>query len=337
MKRIDFENHFYLPELLTVLSKRKGTYPWFDPEEKAFYWHDEVKQPVGNRLWIIEAPIEKRIEWMDESHIDCAVLSAAPGIEELDIETAKDIAAKTNKAIYDYTKQYPGRFYGSATLPVGDIEASCKELERCVKEYGFVSWMAYSNFGKTSPDEERYLPIFEKAQELGIYVYLHPHVPDYYRLRGLDWPFASAIMGYTVDTQITTMRMICTGLFDKCPELNMMLGHLGEAFPFLLERIDNRLNVNAKVTPHITMKKSVKYYFENNILVSTSGNASREAFECTKQVIGIDRMFLGTDMPFEEAKEMVNFLDSIPLSIEDREKLYFRNAEKLFNKSLGQY
>lgn len=329
MKRIDFENHFYIPEFIQAISKRSSC-PRYNAKEDFLYWSEYVKMPAGKLLEQLELSMERRVARIDEARIDTVVLSSAGGIEELDIETSKELATKTNDAIYAYMKRYPGRFYGSAILPVGDVNAACRELERCVKEYGFVAWHVHSNFGETAPDDPRYLPIFEKAQELGVYVYLHPQMPDLPRMRDLNFPFAGPALGFTVDAQTTILRMICTGMFDKVPELTVMLGHFGEAIPFLLDRIDNRLKFLP--APNITMKKNVKYYFDNNIMVSTSGNTSMAAFECTKQVLGIDRMVIGSDMPYENPNDMIDFLDTVSLTTEEREKLYFRNAEKLFIK-----
>ena len=328
MKRIDFENHLYAPDFFYAVAKAsRDHYPWYDEKEDYIHWSKYIKMTLSRCKESLLLPMEERLAWLDRAHIDTAVLCCSAGVEQLEGETAKEVAYKTNNYIYEHTKRFPNRFLGSAILPTGDIDASCRELERCVKELGFVAWHVHSNFGDSAPDDPRYLPIFEKAQELGVYVYLHPQMPEHPRMRDLEYGFAGAVLGFTQDTQITLLRMICTGLFDKVPELKMMVGHLGEGLPFLLERIDNRLKDNP--TECITMKKGVKEYFRNNILVSTSGNASKEAFECTKQVIGIDRMFIGSDMPYEKPEEMTVFLDSVSLTTEEREKLYFRNAEKL--------
>ena len=94
-----------------------------------------------------------------------------------------------------------------------------------------------------------------------------------------------------------------------------------------MDRLQSRIHVHP--VPAIKMEKDVKYYFENNILTSTSGNTSKEAFMLTKNVIGIDRMVIGSDTPFENGKEMTDFLDNIPLTVEERRKLYYENAEKI--------
>lgn len=110
-----------------------------------------------------------------------------------------------------------------------------------MKEYGFVSWHTHSNYGNTAPDDPRYLPLFRKAAELGVYVYLHPQLPEGSRYAGYGFTFAGPGLGFTVDTVTTLLRMVVSGLFDEIPSLRLVLGHLGEGLPFLLDRIENRI------------------------------------------------------------------------------------------------
>lgn len=141
----------------------------------------------------------------------------------------------------ELTRAHPGRLFGSAILPVKDVAAAERELERCVKEYGFVSWHTHSNYGNTAPDDPRYLPLFRNAAELGVYVYLHPQLPEGSRYAGYGFTFAGPGLGFTVDTVTTLLRMVVSGLFDEIPSLRLVLGHLGEGLPFLLDRIENRI------------------------------------------------------------------------------------------------
>ncbi|MBQ9980052.1 MAG: amidohydrolase [Oscillospiraceae bacterium] len=331
MKVIDFEYHGYIPEVLEAMSKRK-TYPIYDKEANFVHWTEHISQthaPLKRRL---ERRYDERVASMERDGIDVAVLSSSPGIEDLDFETAAELCRKTNDTIYEHMKRYPGKFYGSATLPVMNPQAACDELKRCVEELGFSAWHAHSNFAQSPADDPMYYPIYEMCEKLGVYIYLHPKMPDHERFRGFGFPFAGAAMGFTVDTQIVLIRLMLSGLFDRLPNLKIMLGHLGEALPFLLERIDGRLSSEA--CPGVEMTKSIGYYFENNILISTSGNMSAAAFQCAKTVMGIDRMFYGSDHPYEDPKDMRDFLAGLPLTDEERAKLYYQNGEKLLGIKL---
>lgn len=331
MKRIDFEYHFYIPEALEVMAraKEKGIYPWYDPVEKRMHWSEHISEPQAKLLPGLLCDFDDRVAYMDECGIDAAVLSSAPGVDELGSDSIP-LCRSINDNIYEHMKRYPGRFYGSAILPMHDVDAACTELKRCVNELGFVAWHTHSVFLNQGLDEDKFIPLFKLAADLGIYVYVHPRCSFNKRMLGFDFNLPGSGFGFTVDTQITIVRMMLKGIFDQIPDLKVMLGHLAEGFPFYLERMQSRLNLHP--VEAIKMEKSVKYYFEHNILASTSGNMSKEAFLLTKNIMGIDRMFIGSDVPFESGSEMLRFLDDIPLTVEEREKLYYKNAEKLLGK-----
>jgi len=214
-------------------------------------------------------------------------------------------------------------------LPTKDIEKALKEMERCVKELGFVCWHTHSNLRGACLDEPEFLPLFEKAAELGIYIYLHPNLPDMPELHKYGFTVAGPGVGFTVDTMLAVLKLLAGGVFDIVPETKMVIGHLGESIPFLMDRIDNRFNFipNTK----LKNKELPSYYFHKNIMVTTSGNMSKAAFECTKEVFGIENIMFGSDYAFEDAQEMVNFVTSLDLTTEERELLFYKNAEKLLH------
>ena len=326
MKLLDLENHFYDKSFYEAITDRKSL-PSHDKDSNTITWTDAIKVPQGKLGPPLLEVADGRIALMDKLGITTAVLSCSPGIEDLEAHEAIGLARKTNDVLYELTKKYPGRYLGSAILPVQDVEESCKELERCVKELGFVAWHVHSNFGDTTPDDPRYLPIFKKAAELDVYVYLHPQLPKDLRVGDLGFTVAGPGLGFTVDTMITITRMVVLGVFDEVPSLKVVLGHLGEALPFLLDRMDNRMKFVPN--PVAKNKHDFSYYFKNNIWVTTSGNMSKEAFACTVGVMGLDRVLFGSDHPYDSISEMVKFIKELPLGESDRQKLYFKNAEAL--------
>lgn len=326
MKRIDFENHFYDVSVLEALAER-SSYPIFHKAEDIISWEKGIDMPQQVLLPQLMEMGEKRLGLMDKYGITTAVISCSPGVEQLDSESSMEVCRKTNDALYKLTQAYPDRYMGSAVLPVKNVEGACAELERCVKELGFVAWHTHSNYGDSYPDDTVYRPIFKKAAQLGVYVYLHPQLPDMERLNSMGFTFAGPGLGFTMDTVISILRMIATGIFDEIPDLKVILGHLGEGIPFLLDRIDNRMNFlpNEK----LKNRNNFSYYFKNNIMVTTSGNMSKEAFLCAKDVLGIDRILFGSDYPYENLAEMVDFIDELPLSTKERHMLYWQNGTQL--------
>ena len=332
MIRIDLENHFYAPCLIDALAQRSQP-PFYDRATDQIHWTEDVCMPQGELLQRLLEVGEHRLSLLEQQGITHAVLSCSPGAEQL--EPAKSIAVcqATNAALYELTRAHPGRLFGSAILPVKDVAAAERELERCVKEYGFVSWHTHSNYGNTAPDDPRYLPLFRKAAELGVYVYLHPQLPEGSRYAGYGFTFAGPGLGFTVDTVTTLLRMVVSGLFDEIPSLRLVLGHLGEGLPFLLDRIENRIKFLPN--PAIRCRRPLRYYFQHNIWVTTSGNMSPEAFRCTQDVLGLDHILFASDYPYESVEDMMAFLRGIPLNEADYARLYYQNAEELLGISLS--
>jgi predicted TIM-barrel fold metal-dependent hydrolase len=264
---------------------------------------------------------------MDRTGITTAVISPSQGLEELDPSESVTLTRKNNDTTYALTQKYPGRYLGSAALPVKDVAASCKELRRCVNELGFVCWHTHSNYTDESVEQEKFVPIFETAAELGVYIYLHPTLPVHKDIIEYGFTFAGPAAGFTVDAYLTVMKLIVNGIFDRVPETKIVLGHLGEAIPFLLDRIDNRLHF----LPNDKIKNQKKpgAYFRDNIKVTTSGNMSPAAFRCAKDVLGIENITFGSDYPYENIDEMTNYVKALDLTEDERALLFYKNAEQL--------
>lgn len=324
MKTIDFEFHCYIPESIEALKKQRGTYPWYDEEEDKLYWSAKVTEPQKGLLPGLLKEYDERIAYMDEYGLDTVVLSSAPGVDELGDDSIA-LCQKINDNIYDHMKKYPGRFAGSAILPMHDVNAAADELKRCAEELGFSGWHCHSIFLDTGLEDEKYLPLLELAEKLDMYIYLHPRCSTWSRLEGFGFPLPGSGHGFAIETQTTIIKMILLGYLDRYPNLKIMLGHYAEGLPFYLERMTRRL-VQHKVDT-VKMEKEFISYFKTNIWATSSGNMSPEAFACTKAVMGIDRMLIGTDTSFENAGQMMSFLDNLDLTQEEREKLYYKNGE----------
>ena len=328
VKVIDMEHHYYTQDFYDLAADRDEV-PIYYPETNEIEYVDGVVMPLppADVFWIDDA----RIEAMDEYGVDQAMLEISPGLEVIEGEEGINLCKAANDLVYEAMQKYPGRFYGSAVLPIRDVEAACEELERCVKEYGFVSWHTHSNFGDSYLDDEQYRPILEKAAELGVYIYLHPTMPISARINERGWQFSAAGFGFTEDCMATTLAMITRGVFDEIPDLQIVTGHFGEALPFLMDRMDAHLN--AAIDESLVNAHEVSYYFRNNIWVTTSGNMSEEAFICARDVLGLDRILLGTDYPYETFEEEMEFLYGLELTDEEIEMLYHGNAERLMHLS----
>ena len=328
MKKIDLENHFYNQFSVDVLQGREGKgYPYWDAKTNAVWFMEQVSMDhtvLGPKLCDFA---EKRIPEMEKLEIEKAVISLAPGIDILPAGESVEACRKANDALYELTQRYP-QLIGSAILPMFDAKAAVAELDRCVNDLGFKMWQAHSNIAGHHHDEEQFRPIWKKLEELGIFVYLHPNYnPLNDMFNDYGYPMAGPGLGFTADTSGAIIRIMLSGMLDEMPNLQIVLGHFGEALPFLMERLDNRMAMLPE--PKQLNEQRPSYYFGHNIKVTTSGNTSIPAFECTRATIGMDNILLGTDHPFESMTECIEYLEKCPMSVEDRKRLYYKNAEKL--------
>lgn len=338
MKIIDIETHFATPEWVDAMYST-DTYPRLadDPvtgKRRLWYW-PEAFEPFGDKLLDRLLDLgEGRIKEMDAGGIDLAVLSlTAPGVDHLAPAAGTGLAMRINDTLAEAIQKYPDRLTGFASLAPKDPEAACKELERAVKELGLKGWKTHSNFADSFIDDKRYWPILAKCEELKVPIYLHPTAPMISELRTYGLALAGAAFGFGLETATAMMRLVLSGAFDAFPGLKIMLGHYGEALPFLNQRIDHPF-----VRPHIkaadpdavpALKKVPSEYLRDNMRVTTSGNYFAGAFNCTRDALGMDKILLGTDYPYEEMTESIAFLESLGMTAGEKALLYHDNAAEL--------
>jgi uncharacterized protein len=332
VKTIDLENHFATESWLEALRTNPAGYPTYAGEEKGIGFSADAWMPLRVRPKLIDLD-EGRIKLMDEAGVDFAVLSlAAPGCEQLEVETAKRVAKESNDILAAAIRKHPDRFGGFAALVPKDPEWSAAELERCVKELGFRGWNTHSNFGDSYIDEKQYWPLLAKVEELNVPIYLHPTVPIIPELNTFGMVLGGPTFGFGVEVSYAFLRMIVRGVFDEYPKLKIIMGHYGEALPFLVNRVD-RAYMQKHNTPNAEIgpgsKEWASYYLKNNLWVTTSGNFLPAAFVCSRDGLGMDRILLGTDFPYEDMTPSMEFLASLPLTDDEKTKLYEANAKSL--------
>jgi predicted TIM-barrel fold metal-dependent hydrolase len=334
MKRLDFEAHFYTQEYVDTLYQQTG-YPRFGLDEntkgRRLWYNPEVGQPFPDILLNTLLDLgEGRLARMDKCGIAVQVLSlSAPGVEQLDPAVGTVVARNANDVLSAVIKKYPDRFMGYAALAPNDPLQAADELERCVKELGFIGWNTHSNFGASYLDDKKYLPILQRAAKLGVPVYIHPTVPAIPQVRGYGFALAGAPFGFGMEAALCMMRLIYSGVFDICPDLKVILGHLGEGLPFIYKRIDWAFErpFDPAARPKLLRKPSE--YLKDNAFVTTSGNHFIPAFMCTYAALGLENIILGTDYPYEDLEECVAFLESLPLPQAEKEAIYSGNARRL--------
>ncbi len=323
--KIALEEHFAIKPTLGD-SQLFGAHVWSD---------------LGPRLLDIQ---DLRVREMDKHGIEMMILSLnAPAIQAIpDTKRAVAIAKEANDVLAENVRKRPDRFAGLAALPMQDAEAATAELTRCVKELGFVGALVngFSQIGTpdnvTYYDLPQYRPFWRAVEALDVPFYLHPRNPLPSRARqyeGHDWLFGPS-WGFHAETAVHALRLIGSGLFDECPKLKIVLGHIGEGIPVYIWRIDGR-NGWMKASHKYAAKNGVGHYFRKHFHLTTSGNFSTPALTNAITEMGAERMMFSVDWPFEDVGEGAQWFDKAEISEVDRTKIGRTNAIKLFKLKLS--
>jgi predicted TIM-barrel fold metal-dependent hydrolase len=279
---------------------------------------------------------DERIKDMDDAGVTFQVVSHNAAGEVSDAEVCR----KSNDELSRGVKKNPGRFAGFAMLPMADATAATQELERCVKDLGFLGALVCNHARGEFYDGKKYHQLFEKLQELDVPFYLHPTAPwkdtkSHYEgaypkeiafvLGGYGW-------GWHSDTGLHFLRLFASGLFDKFPKLKIVLGHNGEMVPFMLDRVSSFYE---KTPDH---KRSLMTVWNENIWITTSGMFTLTPFVSLLRAARIDRIMYSIDYPFEDNKDGREFLQKLEgsglVTKDDMEKICYKNAEKLLKFKL---
>jgi len=301
------------------------------------YWDAEMSShfPLGERVSHVKNLLlevgEVRLKAMDEAGIDVQVLShGAPSSQKLDPAIAVDLTKRTNDRLATFCSRHSKRFFGFAAIPTTEPDAAARELERCVKDLGFKGAMVHGLTHGHFLDEKQFWPIFEMAEKLDVPIYLHPSVPDaevskrYYDDYGQEFPTViRPAWGFTVETATVAIRLILSRVFEKHKNLKIILGHLGEALPYLMWRINQSLARPGQ--------KSLNFQevFCRHFYVTTSGNFSTPALLCAIQELGIDNIMFSVDYPYVTNSEGVDWVKSLQINPQDKVKLLSGNAAQL--------
>lgn len=315
MKKIALEEHFITPDFLQAT--QEVDFSSMNPKLVADF---------QKRLLDFH---DLRIEAMNQAGVEISVLSLTdPGIQGIkDAQKATHLASKTNEFLAETIAKNPKRFRGFACLPMQDPEYAAKELERCVKQYGFLGALINGQTGGSYLDDEKFTPFWEVVEKLGVPIYLHPGNPEQPPANYQGQPeLQGPLWGWTVETGTHALRLVFSGLFDRHPKLKIILGHMGETLPYLLWRIDSRWGI---IKQPISLKKSPSQTIKDHFYVTTSGMCSNGPLNCALQELGEDRVMFSMDYPYESPSIAAKFIEQATVSREVLEKICYKNAEKV--------
>jgi 5-carboxyvanillate decarboxylase len=300
-----------------------------------FYLGSAAERPraVVRRLADLGA---ERVADMDAAGIDHQVLAlTAPGTNVLDTATARTMATLANDVAAQAVRDRPDRFTALAAVAWQDPDTAVAELERAVGRLGMCGVIANSHIQGDYLDDQRFWPVLEAAERLDVPVYLHPNTPndrmvDPLYEAGLD----GAIYGFAVETGMHLLRIITSGVFDRFPRLRLVVGHLGEALPFWLPRIDHFHAAQVASGRYPAMKAlqlRPSEYLRRNVWYTTSGMAWQPGIMFVRDVMGPDRVLYAMDYPYQYVADEVRHQDELPLDAVALREFFEGIATRLFH------
>jgi uncharacterized protein len=285
---------------------------------------------LGERLHEVG---ERRIASMDAAGLDVQVLSlAAPGLHDLPPDVGTHLQVETNDRIAELVSARPDRFQGFATLATPAPTAAAHELERAVTKLGLNGALLFGRTGERNLDDLENWPIFEAAASLRAPLYIHPQAPQP-RVRAALYDgfgdavsnmFATVGIGWHYESGVQFLRLALAGVFDRFPDLRVLLGHWGEVVLFFLDRSD-WLAEEAKL-PHLFSE-----YVRRNAYITAGGVYSQRYMRWAIDVVGAERIMFASDYPYRPGPPggVEHFLQTAGIDLVDQERIAAGNWEAL--------
>ena len=320
---IDFHNHFYPETYLDELKRRKG-YASVERDQQGrllIHYAGDYNIVVGPHV-----DPEDRLKAMDRYGVDMQVLTlTTPGVEREEPGRGTELAELANDGFSQIIDKYPDRFTALATLPLQEPNTAAAELDRAVRDCGLRGATLFSNVNGEPLDSERFLPVYEKAVELDVPLFIHPTSPinqaamDIYRL--------VPILGFGVDTTLAVLRFVFSGIMERLPRLRLVASHLGGVFPHLRGRIDTGFQAYPECRTNIS--KLPSHYLRQIWMDSICYD--RNVFMSAYRFSGPEKIMLGSDFPHQisDLENAVQRIRELDIGDDEKQKILGGNAAKL--------
>jgi 2,3-dihydroxybenzoate decarboxylase/5-carboxyvanillate decarboxylase len=275
----------------------------------------------------------ERLRDMDANGVDMHLLSlTAPGVQMFDAELGTRLARRANDYLAEVISRHPSRFAGLASFAPQNPAAAAREIERARSVLKLHGLVVNSHTHNEYYDNQKFWPIFEAAEALDLAIYIHPRAPSSAMDAAFrDYRMDGALWGYGIETSTHALRLIFSGLFDRFPKLKIVLGHMGEGIPFWLWRIDFMHNVMGMGSSMPSLKLKPSEYFKRNFAITTSGQENPLALRYSIDMLGVENVMWAIDYPYQPTAPAVAFMDTAPLSAEERMLVYGGNAKRIFH------
>lgn len=333
-KRIATEEAFITKEIAAQYDRMIENGPSDDPGFQAMWRGIGSNETFRGKLLDLG---DGRIGDMDVAGISLQLLLlTAPGVQVFDAATATSLAADTNDELASAIARQSQRMAGLTVIAPQDPAKAASEIQRGMTELGLKGAVVNSHTFGEYLDEPKYWEIFEAAEAFAAPLYIHPRTPppgmlEPYLSRGLSGPLG----GFSAEVYLHTLAIITAGVFDRFPELKIVIGHLGEGLPYLMYRLDYMQRHAAapglRGKPGGTrLERKISDYMKSNIYITTSGMAWEPAIKFAQSVLGSDRVLYAMDYPYQFDLAEVIATDELSISDHDKKLLFQTNAERVF-------
>jgi predicted TIM-barrel fold metal-dependent hydrolase len=323
MLKIDVHAHLYHPAYIDELDgllERAAS-----PAERGAARHNAMLRRNAAAV-----DVEQRVELMDRLGVGAQVLSLSiPMSYEGDAATRLRLARITNDHFAEAMALHPNRFFAFATLPLPDVDASLKEMRRCLDELHMVGVGFGSNIQGMRLDHAHLAPIFEEMDRRRTVAFLHPNTPVCAGPDLEEYNLASSL-AYIFDTGVTVYRMIFSGMLERHRQMKVIVPHLGGMLPFNTGRIQG--NYRREVAQNLP-REPLAYMKE---LYYDTVSFHQPALRLVHEMFGAAHMMLGSDYPLGSGtlERSVNFVADSGLSEADQALVFGRNAVEVLRLRL---
>ena len=325
---IDFHAHIYPEDYLKRLEASTGDVR-IETDAKGQKWILSMGAKVGPIIPDFFLT-DVRFVRIKEHLVDMQILSSPhPGVDRFSPDESAEMSRIINDGIAKAVRKYPKRFQGLAMLPLIDTKLALKELDRAVQDLGLKGMCMLTNVAGKMVDSEFLLPVYARAQELGVPIFIHPTTPLGAAVMQ-EWRLA-IILGFEFDIVLSATRLAYAGVMDKFPELNFVISHLGAGIPFLAGRIDRGYN---DPTCGIKTKKPTSEYLRD--LYCDTVSFYQPGLMMAYQFYGAGRMVLGSDFPLiiGDLPAAVPSIEEMPIPKREKEKILGDNVIQLLKLSI---
>jgi aminocarboxymuconate-semialdehyde decarboxylase len=338
MKRIDAFNHFFPAGYFKRMEEVGG-------DLKDIYRRARNIKSIHD--------VETRLKIVEQFPDYAQILSlAAPTLERLAKgrpEVAVELAKVGNDGLAELVAKHPHHFPAFiAQVPLTAGDAGAAEAERAIRDLGAAGVQIYTNVDGKPLDRPEFEGFFAAMNRIGKPIWIHPergaNHPDYLdekkSLYEIWWTF-----GWPYETSVAMARLVFSRTLDKYPDLKIIVHHLGAMVPYHEGRVGpgwDQLGKRTTDEDYFALLKGLKKrpldYFKQDFNADSAVFGSRAATVCGLEFYGADKVVFASDCPFDPEggtqyiRETIKIIDGLDISQEVRDKIYFKNIEKLTGK-----